>query len=113
MTANGLSKTSFDTDKKESYFMLSVNRVFNNFQLLSGKSPSKKLILSTLKIRKITLLSYCELELTGKKFKKKPVMYSLYRHRLRQIPWLIHIASAHDGDVIRKQLQRNNRYHRH
>ncbi len=30
----------------------------------------------------------------------------LYRHRLRQIPWLIHVAAAAHGDVISQQLQR-------
>ena len=29
-----------------------------------------------------------------------------YRHTLRKISWLIHIATPADGDVIREQLER-------
>ena len=32
----------------------------------------------------------------------------LHRDRLRQVAWLIDIATAADRDVIRQQLQRNN-----
>ena len=32
----------------------------------------------------------------------------LHRHALRQIPRLIHIRGAADGDVIRQQLQRDH-----
>ena len=36
---------------------------------------------------------------------------SLHRHALRQIPRLIHIRAAADGDVVRQQLQRDHGQH--
>ena len=38
--------------------------------------------------------------------------FSFNRHRFRQIPGLIDVTAAADGDVIREQLQRNDRENR-
>ena len=36
----------------------------------------------------------------------------LHRHRLREISWLVDVTTASDRDVIRKQLQRDDRKNR-
>ncbi len=45
----------------------------------------------------------------------KKKMGLFYSHRLRQISGLVHVAATHHSNVIRKQLQWNNReeWHQH
>src|SRR5262252_5842203 len=38
----------------------------------------------------------------------RPVLRLLHRHRLREIAWLIHVATEPDGHVVREQLKRNH-----
>jgi len=39
---------------------------------------------------------------------KPPVRELLHRHRLGQIPWLVHVRAACNRGVIRQQLQRHH-----